>query len=130
MSNDEPFLTPEEASRFLDELGLPTAVTTLAKMRCVGGGPVFQNFGRWPRYKPSRLREYAASKLSRERRSTSDPRNASASTTPTSTSAPRRRAGRPRKVREDAASKLSGERRSNSEGRAPAPQAAAPSSGD
>ncbi len=72
MSNDEPFLTPEESSQFLGKLGLPVAVGTLAKMRCVGGGPVFQSFGRFPRYRPSRLREYAASKLSGERRSTSD----------------------------------------------------------
>ena len=69
---EEPYLSPPEAVAFLAELGLPIALGTLAKMRCVGGGPVFQSFGRFPRYRPSRLREYAASKLSGERRSTSD----------------------------------------------------------
>jgi len=69
---NEPFLTPEEAVEFLGELGLPIAKGTLAKLRCIAGGPIFQNFGRWPRYKPSRLREFAASKLTPERRSSSE----------------------------------------------------------
>ncbi len=74
MAKNEPFLAPEEAVEFLAKLGLPRAKSTLAKLRCVGGGPVFQHFGRWPRYTPSRLREYAESELSGERRSTSERR--------------------------------------------------------
>jgi hypothetical protein len=66
------FLTPDEASSFLADMGLPIAPSTLAKMRCIGGGPMFQTFGRAPRYTPERLREYALSRLSGERRSTSD----------------------------------------------------------
>lgn len=72
MSDNERFLTPEEASQFLAGLGLQIATSTLSKMRCVGGGPVFQSFGRFPRYTPRRLREFAQSKLSAERRSTSE----------------------------------------------------------
>src|SRR4051812_21880912 len=71
MADREPYLDPREASEYLASLGLSIARSTLAKMRCVGGGPVYQLFGRWPRYKASRLREFAESKLSGELRSSS-----------------------------------------------------------
>ena len=71
MSDDESLLTPEEASQFLAKLGCPIAKTTLAKLRCIGGGPIFQSFGRHPRYTQKRLREYANAKISPERQSTS-----------------------------------------------------------
>ncbi|SRR6266851_2759415 len=102
--SDERYLTQKEASQFLAELGLHIAPSTLSKLRCVGGGPVFQSFGRFPRYTPTRLREFALSKLSGERSSTTS-------------QAPRVRSrGRPRVIalREDAP---------------PAARAAAPSGG-
>ena len=38
MADRETYLDPDEASKFLGNLGLPIAWSTLAKMRCVGGG--------------------------------------------------------------------------------------------
>ena len=70
---DDRFLTPREASQYLAGLGLSYAPSTLAKLRCVGGGPVFHSFGRSTRYTPQRLREFVRSKLSAERTSTSAP---------------------------------------------------------
>lgn len=71
--SEHNFHDPEEASRFLtDVCGVPTAKSTLAKLRTIGGGPVFQKFGKHVRYAEARLREYAASRISPERRSTSE----------------------------------------------------------
>jgi hypothetical protein len=71
---DDDFLEPKEAATFLtEECHLPIAVSTLAKLRCLGGGPIFQKFGgRRIRYRTTRLREYANSRISAERRSTSE----------------------------------------------------------
>jgi hypothetical protein len=71
MPDDDIYLTPAEASEFLKRLGVSRAVTTLAKLRCIGGGPVFQSVGRNPRYRPHRLREYALSQMTPERTSSS-----------------------------------------------------------
>jgi hypothetical protein len=71
MLDDSDILAPEEAAAFLTELGDRTSKATLAKRRCTGGGPLFQRFGRHIRYKRSRLREYAATRVSPELRSTS-----------------------------------------------------------
>jgi hypothetical protein len=71
MSDQEIYLDQNEASNFLKELGLDRAPGTLAKLRCVGGGPVYRKFGRFPRYTPARLHEYAMSQLSPELTSTS-----------------------------------------------------------
>ena len=46
-------MTPSEASRYL---GL--AVSTLAKLRCVGGGPQFLKLGRSVRYERQPLSEW------------------------------------------------------------------------
>ena len=65
-------LPPEEAARFLTEkMHLPISKATLAKLRCIGGGPIYQKFGRVIRYRPDRLREYAQSRISGEMHSTS-----------------------------------------------------------
>ena len=70
--DDEYPLPPDDAAALLTKLGLPTTKATLAKKRCTGGGPVYQKYGPHVRYLPSRLREYRDSKVSGERRSTSD----------------------------------------------------------
>ena len=67
------FLTSVEAAKFLtEECECPTSPNTLDKLRTLGGGPVYQKVGRRVRYTEPRLREYAASKISPERRSTSE----------------------------------------------------------
>jgi hypothetical protein len=72
MSDDEIYLlTPDEASEWLKRHGVPRAPSTLAKLRCIGGGPVFQSIGRIPRYTVPRLREYVHSQLTPERTSSS-----------------------------------------------------------
>jgi hypothetical protein len=68
----ERFLDPSEAAAFLTEEGHKVSKATLAKWRCLGGGPVYQKFGRLIRYRPSRLTEFAATRVSPELRSTSE----------------------------------------------------------
>jgi len=80
--SDDKYLTTAEASACLAEMGLPLAPTTLRKMRCVGGGPPFHHYGRTPVYTAPRLREYALSRLSAERSSTSSDVQATAQTPP------------------------------------------------
>jgi hypothetical protein len=59
-----------------EELGLIIAVNTLAKYRCVGGGPEFELWGRTPIYtKPSTLR-WARARLSKPRQFASEPQDA------------------------------------------------------
>src|SRR5882724_11869421 len=68
-----PRLRRREASAYLAEVhGLQEAPTTLAKKACLGGGPVFESFGRVPYYRTEALDSYAESRLSGPRRSTSD----------------------------------------------------------
>ena len=68
-----PRLRRREASAYLDEVhGLQEAPTTLAKKACLGGGPVFESFGRVPYYRTESLDSYAEARLSGPRRSTSD----------------------------------------------------------
>jgi len=66
------FLDPPAASDFLTKRGFETAVRTLAKMRCVGGGPTFRRFGRLIRYERSALELWAEQRLSRPLRNTSE----------------------------------------------------------
>jgi hypothetical protein len=72
VADDRTYLTPEESSDVLKDLGLPMASSTLKKLRCVGGGPTFVKFGRFARYTLPWLREYAESRLSAPMRSTSE----------------------------------------------------------
>jgi hypothetical protein len=66
-------LRRREASAYLREVhGLHEASTTLAKKACLGGGPIFEYFGRVPYYRTENLDRYAESRLSGPRRSTSD----------------------------------------------------------
>ena len=65
-------LDTREAAEFLTERGYRTAPTTLNKLRCVGGGPEFDLFGRRPLYTPTQLLEYARRRTRTSLRSTSD----------------------------------------------------------
>ena len=67
-------LDRKQAAAFLTERGYRTASATLAKFACVGGGPVFESFGRRPLYREADLLAWAQSKTTGPRRSTSDGR--------------------------------------------------------
>ena len=66
-------LSGVEASQYLkDRHGQTVSPATLAKWRCVGGGPIFYpNNGR-PRYTPSDLDRFAADRLGSPVQSTSE----------------------------------------------------------
>jgi hypothetical protein len=68
----QQFLNRKQASEFLCSRGTPTATATLAKLACIGGGPAFQYFGRFPRYTIEALEAWIAGKLTPARKSTSD----------------------------------------------------------
>lgn len=67
------YLSPRAAAEFLQERGFTISEKTLAKYRCVGTGPSFRHFGRFPRYREDWLEEWARSQISGRKRSTSDP---------------------------------------------------------
>ncbi len=62
----------KQAAEFLSGLGFKTAPATLCKLRCIGGGPPFQSFGRKPLYTGKNLLAWVEKKTSALRRSTSD----------------------------------------------------------
>jgi hypothetical protein len=64
-----------QASAFLTDLGFRIAPATLNKLRCVGGGPEFESFGRRPLYRESSLLTWVETRCSGSRRSTSDRSN-------------------------------------------------------
>ncbi len=68
----EPGLDRKAAAAFLKNQGYPVEPTTLAKLASVGGGPVFEKFGRKPLYTKPNLIAWVRSKLSGPLRSTSD----------------------------------------------------------
>ena len=65
-------LSRREASEFLTAHGFKTAPTTLAKLACIGGGPIFESFGRRPLYREAELLEWARRRTTGPRRSTTD----------------------------------------------------------
>ena len=69
--DDRP-LSRNEAADFLTSRGYPVAPATLAKLASIGGGPVFESFGRKPLYRPADLLMWVRAKSSGPRRSTSD----------------------------------------------------------
>lgn len=66
-------LSRRDAAEYLTNNGYQTAPSTLAKLASVGGGPIFESFGRKPLYKPDNLLAWAEARSSGPRRSTSDP---------------------------------------------------------
>ena len=66
-------LDRRQAADFLSIRGYRTAPATLAKLACIGGGPMFESFGRKPLYREADLIEWARAKTTGPRRSTSDP---------------------------------------------------------
>lgn len=64
--------TRQQAAEYLAENGYPVAPTTLAKYASIGGGPVFDSFGRRPLYRADDLLTWARDRSTGPRRSTSD----------------------------------------------------------
>ena len=62
-----------EAAQYVTDNYFPCSPKTLAKLACIGGGPVFQSFGRKPLYREADLLAWAQAKTTGPRRSTSDP---------------------------------------------------------
>ena len=76
MTTIEPRRDTRQAAAFLTDNGYKTAPATLNKLRCVGGGPEFELFGRRPIYSETSLLEWARARTTSARRSTSDYRAA------------------------------------------------------
>jgi hypothetical protein len=69
----KPYLPPPEACVYLESRhGIKRKPSTLAKLRCIGGGPRFIKAGRAILYPPSELDEYASSLFSELCASTSE----------------------------------------------------------
>jgi hypothetical protein len=66
-------LDRKEAAAFLTARGYRTAPATLAKLACIGGGPVFESFGRRPLYREVDLLAWVQARSTGPRHSTSDP---------------------------------------------------------
>ena len=66
------YLREKAASEYLKARYGHGAAKTLAKLRCIGGGPEFQKAGRVVVYKREALDKWAESRLSRPLRSTSE----------------------------------------------------------
>jgi len=65
-------LDRKQAAQFLTDRGYRTAPATLAKLACLGGGPVFRSFGRKPLYLAADPIAWAEARTSGPRRSTSE----------------------------------------------------------
>src|SRR5215472_10524408 len=68
-------LDTRQASAFLTASGYTTAPATLNKLRCLGGGPTFEKFGRRPLYSETSLLEWVKSRTTHSFRSTSNAKN-------------------------------------------------------
>ncbi|TWA44371.1 hypothetical protein FB009_101123 [Sinorhizobium medicae] len=73
MNDEKPRLRRSEVPEYmLRKHGIPVALATLAKMATVGGGPAMQHAGRIPLYHVNDLDAWAAERLSKPVRSTSE----------------------------------------------------------
>lgn len=71
-SSDKRVRRTEAACYLRERHGVPCGAKNLAKLACLGGGPLFQKFGRLPLYRLGDLDDWAEQKLSRPVRSTSE----------------------------------------------------------
>lgn len=69
------FLNRRAAVKLMNDRGFPITVATLAKYASTGGGPYMHKFGRRVLYLPGDLLDWAESKLTAPRSSTSDEDN-------------------------------------------------------
>lgn len=66
------FLRRDAAAKYLKEKYGFGSARTLAKLACIGGGPVFRKAGSIVLYEPEKLDEWARSQIGRPQLSTSD----------------------------------------------------------
>jgi hypothetical protein len=67
------YLRRRAAAEYLrEQRGIPCSEKTLAKLACIGGGPVYRRFGRIPLYLIADLDAYANAKISEPVQSTSE----------------------------------------------------------
>ena len=69
---DEEFLNREKSAAYVRGKGLPCTKATLAKLACLGGGPIFRKFGRNVVHTPRDLDTWITARLSGPKTSTSD----------------------------------------------------------
>ena len=67
------FRRTDAASYVTERWGVPCSPRTLAKLACVGGGPLYRLAGRFPLYSPPDLDDWVRNKIGPIKRSTSDP---------------------------------------------------------
>lgn len=68
-----PYLRRKAAAEYMRvRWGIPCSEKTLAKLACLGGGPVYRLCGRTPLYAPADLDSFAESKIGKPVRSTSE----------------------------------------------------------
>ena len=71
--SDTPYLRRRAAAEYLrSRWGIPCSEKTMAKLACVGGGPVYRLCGKIPLYSPADLDAFAESKIGKPVRSTSE----------------------------------------------------------
>jgi hypothetical protein len=67
------YLRRRAAAEYLrEQRGIPCSEKTLAKLACIGGGPLYRRFGRIPLYLIADLDAYANAKISEPVQSTSE----------------------------------------------------------
>jgi hypothetical protein len=71
-SDPEALLRRDAAAAALTAAGYPIAKASLAWYATMGGGPMFQRFGRYPLYKWGDALSWARDRLTRPVRSTSE----------------------------------------------------------
>jgi len=73
-SSDRPnqLLTRTQAAAALTAAGYPTATATLATKACRGGGPLYRTYSSRALYRWADLLDWAESRISTPRRSTSE----------------------------------------------------------
>ncbi len=74
MITEDRFVTRLKAAEFVCGLGLKISHRTLAKYASIGGGPLMVHFGRNVFYREPDLLDWVEARLSKPRRSTSEPR--------------------------------------------------------
>ncbi len=70
--NPDDLLTRTQAAAALTAAGFPTATATLATKACRGGGPLYRTYSGRALYRRTDLLEWAESRTSAPRRSTSE----------------------------------------------------------
>ena len=71
-TNSETWLTRRSGASALTEAGYPTASATLAALASRGGGPLYRRYGARVLYRWGDLRDWAESRLTTPKRSTSE----------------------------------------------------------